>query len=357
MGFNFRTELGKMTPKIAEGAKIYIFGVEKNWDYICKQYKYLVNTDLDEYIDGFITNGTNSQISTFHGKPVFALSDIDLNNAVILLSTASWPENQEILRQLLPYGLYEMNSVFQINWILNILMRYEYERLLQLKGKHKGERCFIIGNGPSLSADDLEKLMDETTFATNKIFLIFDKTQWRPTYYVCEEDVLIAEIQDEISAHIKCPAFFARDAIPKLDKFKLTNFFFYYLDHRCEWRPNRKPTFSEEISAIQWGATVTYTCLQLAAYMGFGEIYLLGMDNTAPNGVKLNGEFVFNDASQSHFSNNYRTKNIYHSQIDVINLSYMTAREYAESHNIRIINATRGGKLEIFERVNLDDLF
>ena len=36
---------------------------------------------------------------------------------------------------------------------------------------------------------------------------------------------------------------------------------------------------------------------------------------------------------------------------------YCVVKKYAQEHGIKIQNATRGGKLEIFERVNLDDLF
>ena len=38
-------------------------------------------------------------------------------------------------------------------------------------------------------------------------------------------------------------------------------------------------------------------------------------------------------------------------------LAYQAAREYADRHGIKIYNATRGGKLEVFERVDFDSLF
>ena len=359
MGFNFLTELGKITPKISEGAKIYVYGTGPNWDNICKQYMYLVNCDIDEYVDGFIVRDSDNIFSTFHGKRVFYLSEVDLDNSVILIATATWSESQELLKYLLPHKLYCMNTVILPSWNLDILMRYEYSRLLQYKDKHDGGRCFIIGNGPSLSINDLDKLKNEITFATNKIYLLFDKTLWRPSYYVCEDDALFVQIQDEISMHIKCPAFYSRETILRVDKeFKLANFYFYYLDHRCDWRPNGKPTFSEEAFAIQWGATVTYTCLQLAAYMGFSEIYLLGVDNTTKHGVKLNGELVSLNMSQTHFSSDYMPTNVhvYPNLIDVVDMAYTTAREYAESHDIKILNATRSGALEVFERIDFDSI-
>ncbi len=57
------------------------------------------------------------------------------------------------------------------------------QRLLSLLDIHRGERCFVVGNGPSLKVDDLDKLVGEITFASHRIFLDFEQTQWWPTYY------------------------------------------------------------------------------------------------------------------------------------------------------------------------------
>ena len=57
-------------------------------------------------------------------------------------------------------------------------------KMKELKDTKIGKRCFIIGNGPSLKAEDLSKLYknNEITFAFNRIYHIFDQTKWRPTY-------------------------------------------------------------------------------------------------------------------------------------------------------------------------------
>ena len=53
------------------------------------------------------------------------------------------------------------------------------QRLTNLQNIHKGKRAFILGNGPSLSIADLNKLKNEITFASNKIYLAFEKTDIR----------------------------------------------------------------------------------------------------------------------------------------------------------------------------------
>jgi uncharacterized Rossmann fold enzyme len=356
MQFDFRTELGKIAPRIAVGAKVYVFGAGANWENICKNFKYLVNIDIDDHIEGFLDNDAAKQGTIFHGKQVFAVSDIDTDNAVILISIGTFKANLDIFRQLLPYGLYHTSSVFDVGWDYLLLMGFAYSRLLQFKGKHKGERCFIIGNGPSLSASDLDRLKNEVTFAANRIYLMYNKTAWRPSYYALVDRLALIDSYHEIAKVINCPSFYAANAIFNVDNFNLTDFYFFYPDFNFYWKPNKKASFSEEPFVMQTGGTVTYICLQLAAYMGFSEIYLLGVDNTSERVVKHNGEIIFNNA-QCHFDKGYQSTQLLSYSIDVVNSSYQTALEYGESHNIKIRNATRGGELEIFERVDFDSLF
>ena len=67
--------------------------------------------------------------------------------------------------------------------ISRIYRKSSYEKLKSLKDQHKGERCFIVATGPSLRIEDLNLLRNEFTFSMNSIFLLFDETDWRPTYY------------------------------------------------------------------------------------------------------------------------------------------------------------------------------
>ena len=75
--------------------------------------------------------------------------------------------------------------------------------LKELKDKYKGKRCFIIGNGPSLTKADLEMLQNEITFATNKIYQIFPQTNWRPTYYgMLDEGVGMSDVKVYIQSQL-----------------------------------------------------------------------------------------------------------------------------------------------------------
>lgn len=63
-------------------------------------------------------------------------------------------------------------------------------RIIKLKNRYKNKRCFVIGNGPSLKLDDLNKLKNEFTFASNKIYKIFNQTDWRPSFYFAEDSLI-----------------------------------------------------------------------------------------------------------------------------------------------------------------------
>ena len=89
--------------------------------------------------------------------------------------------------------------------------------------------------------------------------------------------------------------------------------------------------------------------MQLAAYMGVKEIYLLGVDFTY-GGQEKNVEYT-------HFYGTDKSGNASIGYVKHVALAYQSAKEYADSHGIKIYNATRGGKLEIFERVDFDSLF
>ncbi len=214
------------------------------------------------------------------------------------------------------------------------------------KDFHRGKRCFIIGNGPSLQKKDLECLHKnhEITFAANQIYRIFDEVTWRPDYYCCVDDLLIKQYIDSIAA-VTCKEKFLFDYFNYLYGLnKRQNI--QYIHVKGMAYETECPKFSNDITKeIYMGYTVTYAMLQIACYMGFKEIYLIGVDHSRLD---------------MHFTENYFDKNtkiypcIYG---DRATLAYKSARKYCGEHNIKIYNATRGGKLEVFKRINFDDLF
>ena len=135
------------------------------------------------------------------------------------------------------------------------------------------------------------------------------------------------------------------------------NHFFYIL--------NKNYAFSKKADRFIYdGNTVTYMSIELAAYMGFSEIYLLGVDHNYPILRDNSGKVTVDKTVAAHFyetaDDNYGddSKHFKSAAIELVTKMYETAEKYSRDFgSFRIYNATRGGKLEVFERVEFDSLF
>lgn len=219
------------------------------------------------------------------------------------------------------------------------------------KNTHKGQRCFIIGNGASLRIQDLEKIKNEISYGTHGIYEIFDKTSWRPNYYLAQDYTLIYKRKKEIETIDIENKLLAIPIGRKIIRIKGARYIKMFFE---EFYP-QLPKFSDNIeNGIYEGYTVSYMCLQVAAYMGFKEIYLLGVDHSYSTELDENGNLLKNENVRDHFSDNDKIENV--PQTFKSALAYKAAKEYAEKHGIKIYNATRGGKLEVFERKTLEEV-
>ena len=228
------------------------------------------------------------------------------------------------------------------------------------KNLYKGERCFIIGNGPSLNKIDLTKLKNEITFGVNSIFLNYDKMGFYPTYYTVEDSHVIRERSEAIkgiTGSIKFIPRYAYNIFGTRDDFIYLNII---LDYR---RYKGFPYFSTDISRRIWvGGTVSYINLQLAYYMGFKDIYLIGFDHNyiIPKSANVVGaDIISTDDDPNHFHPDYFGKGFsWHVPLtERMELCYLKAKYAFEQSEKKIINATSGGSLEIFPRIDYEKLF
>lgn len=234
---------------------------------------------------------------------------------------------------------------------------YGYE-IKRFKEKHAGKRCFIIGNGPSLTTEDLERLKDEICFATNRIYNIYNSITWRPTFYTCIDPIILNDDKELVLNEdniVKFIGFRVRE------KRKCENI--YYLNDTRQYftklTPSKKIKFSNDVSREIIGhATVSYVAIQLAVYMGFKEIYLLGVDHNFYKMTDNNNKIIVNNQiNKNHFGKQKESnKNLVFDSFGA-EMDYIAAKDYADKHDVKIFNATRGGRLEIFSRVDFDYLF
>lgn len=238
-------------------------------------------------------------------------------------------------------------------WFYNIKYRDELVKLSEYKDKYKGKRCFVIGTGPSLTAEDLNAIANEYTFASNSIFRYFDKMDWRPDFYgVCDRTYYRANKEGIDSVIVKKQKFFPLDFA---FHFGFNKEFRYFLR---TYYTSATPAFKvNPLRAFQEGGTVTYHLLQLAVMMGFTEIYLLGIDFNYSLHKDNKGNIIRNDNVKDYAFND-KAANYTIPNLEASYYAYCAAEEYCKKRNydVRIYNATRGGKLEVFKRVNLDEI-
>jgi uncharacterized Rossmann fold enzyme len=236
-------------------------------------------------------------------------------------------------------------------------------KLKSLRNIHAGEKCVIIGMGPSLQVIDLDCFKGITTIACNKIYLAFDETDWRPDYYMVS-DVLVAENNKE-----------------GIDGIEAQKFFPEWVEKRCSgieninWVPLIEDNnfvsglavgFSKDLSqGIEpGGGTVIYDMLQLAYHLGFSDVALVGIDfsfetNQTSGENCEQGEVLVAGEEVNHFVKNYRTPGETWTipKMDIQKIAFAKAFETFNADGRSLVNASRRTKLKEVTRVDFDDYF
>jgi hypothetical protein len=238
-----------------------------------------------------------------------------------------------------------MAQIFDPRWAQST------RRLKELENIHANQRCFIIGNGPSLRQTDLSRLRGEYTFGLNRIYLLFPELGFSTTYLVSVNDLVLEQTATEMQ----------NLAVPKFLTWRSRRWFhadpkITYLDTDFTGEED----FCSNITGrIFEGFTVTYVALQLAYHMGFTEAILVGVDHNFVTQGAANQAVVSQGDDPNHFSPNYFGKGFKWQLPDLpgSERAYIMARDAYSSAGRHILDATVGGKLTIFPKVDYISLF
>ena len=228
--------------------------------------------------------------------------------------------------------------------------RESRKRLAALQNIHKGQRCFIIGNGPSLRQTDLKKLRSEFTFGLNRIYLLFPELGFTTTYLLSMNDLVIEQCASEILA-LSIPKFLTWRSHRFLTPTENTHFLY---------TTYTGPKFARNVTGRLWeGATVTYVALQLAYHMGFETAILIGVDHNFVTKGAANKTVTSQGDDPNHFAPNYFGKGFRWQlpDLETSERAYRMARAAYEADSRRVLDATIGGKLTIFPKVDYLSLF
>lgn len=250
-----------------------------------------------------------------------------------------------------PYWWWYNRARHRLAGALSARRRQSVRRLEQLKGRHRGERCFIMGNGPSLAEMDLSPLKDEFTFGMNRIYLMFPELEWQPNYFVSVNTLVIQQ----------CAADIRRLTMPKFITWRGRrwlsddpNVIFLDTDY------TDPPTFSRNVTGrVYEGSTVTYVALQLAFHMGFEEVILIGVDHSFQAQGDPNTTVTSEGDDPDHFAPGYFGEGFRWQlpDLEASERAYRMARDAYQAAGRRVLDATVGGQLEIFPKIDYRRLF
>ena len=216
------------------------------------------------------------------------------------------------------------------------------KRLQTLKDAYKGQRCFLIGSGPSIEKMDLSLIENEITVGLNMLY----KTGIKTDFYF----VIGYRIMRYIEELLKLENLFLGGSAGR-----------WYLKHLSTVKPLIKqhnytePYVLKEYGEIgvwddislditkglRGGSGVSFVALQTMLYLGFKEVYLLGHDCD----YRAQGQYFY-DKSDIGYERDWE---------QIFN-NYKIVKKYYERQGSKIYNATVGGKLDVFKRKSLKEI-
>jgi len=223
--------------------------------------------------------------------------------------------------------------------------RRSTRNLDQLRDRFKGERCIVIGNGPSLNKTDLSLLEGEHTFGLNRLYMLFDKLGFGTEFHVVVNRLVVEQCADDLLA---VPGRLVT-TWPNRD----------YLAKRDDAIFLQKlvgPIFSLDPRRGIWeGATVTYVAMQLAYWMGFREVLLIGVDHRFATQGPAHQTVTTESQDPNHFDPNYFGKGFRWQlpDLETSEIAYRLARRAFEADGRRIVDCTVDGALEVFPKSDL----
>lgn len=357
---------------------IIIWGASEN---TVRLFQY---TNISQYsIKGFVDNGRAGV--TFFGEVVRLPKDVDWNAVDAVVISSFYHEN-EIENELINrYGF--TKEIVKLNCERQESPFYEHissrsidvpEKYRNITAKnrkykniHEGERLFLLGTAPSINQIDLCKLADERTMVVSNFYMHKDYSIIKPDYYCFAQFTYTDILNDqfylqwirEIAEHSGSPQFFfnitEKRLIEKCDSFSDKDVNYVFLEGLNSYYEDIDLT-----KKIRMGNSVPIDCLQIAIYMGFQEIYLLGIEHS----IILSGNYNYfyhrkdnmvGDKDPHHGKNGEATRTFGEMLPGTYILweQYKQLKRIAEKQNIKIFNANPEGLLDVFEKVNYNQLF
>jgi hypothetical protein len=221
----------------------------------------------------------------------------------------------------------------------------------EFHNRYLGEDCFLLANGPSLNEVNFEYLNNYHLIGLNKIYLLLERVELSLTFHVAINELVIQHSWDQFQL-LKCPSFLSY--VPASKYTSGAPNLKYFLTE-----PNPVPRFSRVYDEALWeGWTVTYAALQLAYFMGFTNIFIVGLDHSFKMLGNPNEEQSMKGDDPNHFDPRYFADSRWHlPDLEGSEMAYKIAKFAFQRSGKAIYDATQKGHCRIFDRITLDDAF
>lgn len=248
-----------------------------------------------------------------------------------------------------PYRLAAILIYHRLMWDLSPIAWKSRRKVKTWQNKYKGQKAVILCNGPSLNDTDFDQLKDCFTIGLNKINLLFHRTDFRPDVVVAVNPLVLEQNQDFFN-ETEIPCFLGQTATPFIKN--RSNIHFLHTKSAVEDR------FCRDISwSVNVGATVTFLALELAFYLGFEQVTLIGCDHYFSSKGTANKVVTAGEKDLDHFDPNYFSGGMKWQLPDLARseYNYQHAREVFEEFGRKLYNSTTKTGLDVLERMSLDE--
>ncbi|MFH1727662.1 MAG: 6-hydroxymethylpterin diphosphokinase MptE-like protein [Pseudomonadota bacterium] len=288
---------------------------------------------------------------------------------------------KKIANWTIPPNVYSLLKQTKSEISSRFFMPNEVKKLFNLNKKfkniHKGKRCFILATGPSINKQDLKILQDEICISVSYFFLHKDIKYINPAYHVEAPnhhpfdfeafDKIFAGIKKNYTDKTTCFFGYKPYKYSILDYLKIRKDLqkdnYCYLDYsqsiQIDERNYDNPNLWDICKPLFGARTVVYSAINIAAYMGFSEIYLLGCDHNYLEDYSKQETSHFYDLKDGISDHNdwrkFNTEYLFYT-LYLRWKQYRLIAEYLSAKRCSIYNATAGGCLDVFKRIKLEDI-
>lgn len=247
--------------------------------------------------------------------------------------------------------------------------------LKKFRNKHRDEKCFIIASGPSLASQDLTPLTREVCMSVSFSFLHPAMKLIKPKYHVLAPNhkPFSFELPEKYLTKLNEITDYDMDVFYGTDGYPFSAYRFLQASgfrsrhciHLVDYSGSPSLDDHNAHNAALWDVTkrpfrmrtVIYGALQLALYMGFSRIYLLGVDHDYLKDMGRAANHFYeekqgNPADANHLAE-FTSERWFH-EYYVRWRDYRLIHAHAKAQSVEIYNATAGGMLDVFPRIDLE---